>query len=46
MNRIIRSGLAAGIIIVFSLGAFVPAFGLEPPTREQIERYKLDGTLA
>ncbi len=46
MKLIIRAGLAAGIIFVFSLGTFVPAFGLEPPTREQIERYRLDGTLA
>lgn len=46
MKPIIRAGLAAGVIFVFSLVSFVPAFALEPPTREQIERYKLDGTLA
>jgi M6 family metalloprotease-like protein len=46
MKPIIRAGLAAGIIFVFSLVSFVPAFALEPPTRGQIERYKLDGTLA
>ena len=46
MKTIVRAGLAAGIILVFSIGTFVPAFALEPPTRAQIERYKLDGTLA
>jgi len=46
MKPIIRAGLAAGVIFVFSLVSFVPAFALEPPAREQIERYKLDGTLA
>jgi M6 family metalloprotease-like protein len=46
MKPIIRAGLAVGVIFVFSLVSVVPAFALEPPTREQIERYKLDGTLA
>jgi M6 family metalloprotease-like protein len=46
MKTIVRAGLAAGVIFVFFLVGFVPAFALEPPTRAQIERYKLDGTLA
>ncbi|MBE3125916.1 MAG: M6 family metalloprotease domain-containing protein [Acidobacteria bacterium] len=46
MKPIVRAGLAAGVIFVFFLVGFAPAFALEPPTREQIERYKLDGTLA
>ncbi len=38
---------AAGTIAAFVLLAGVcTAFALEPPTREQIERYKKDGTLA
>jgi len=46
MKPIIRAGLAVGVIFVLFLVSVVPAFALEPPTREQIERYKFDGTLA
>jgi M6 family metalloprotease-like protein len=46
MNRLIRSSFAAGIIIAVMFAGLGAAFALEPPTREQIERYKLDGTLA
>ena len=46
MNRIIRAGLAAGIIISVLFIGFSAALALERPTREQIERYRLDGTLA
>jgi len=46
MNRIIRAGLAAGIIISVLFVGLGAALALERPTREQIERYKLDGTLA
>ncbi len=46
MKPIVRAGLAAGVTFVLFLVGFAPAFALEPPTREQIERYKLDGTLA
>lgn len=46
MKPIVRAGQAAGIIFVFFLVGFAPAFALEPPTREQVERYRLDGTLA
>jgi M6 family metalloprotease-like protein len=46
MKPIVRAGLAAGVTFVLFLVGFAPAFALEPPTREQIERYKLDGTMA
>lgn len=46
MSRIIRSGLAVGIVISVLFVGLGAALALEPPTREQIERYKLDGTLA
>ncbi len=36
------AGIAASILLLTS----ALAFALEPPTREQIERYRLDGTLA
>jgi M6 family metalloprotease-like protein len=46
MKPIVRAGLTAGVIFVLFLVGLAPAFALEPPTRAQIERYKLDGTLA
>jgi M6 family metalloprotease-like protein len=46
MNRVIRTGRAAGIIISVLLVGLGAALALEPPTREQIERYRFDGTLA
>jgi M6 family metalloprotease-like protein len=46
MKPLLRAGLAAGIVLVFVLANVLPAPALEPPTKEQIERYKLDGTLA
>lgn len=46
MNRLIRSSFAAGIIIAVMFAGLGAVFALEPPTREQIERYRLDGTLA
>jgi M6 family metalloprotease-like protein len=45
MKPVLRTGLAAGIIIAFSLVSLLPSLALEPPTKEQIARYKLDGTL-
>jgi M6 family metalloprotease-like protein len=45
MKPVLRTGLAAGIVIAFSLVSLLPALALEPPTKEQIARYKLDGTL-
>lgn len=45
MKPIIRAGLAAGIIISVLFVGLGAALALERPTREQIERYKLDGTL-
>ncbi|MGZ7046193.1 MAG: hypothetical protein ACXVJK_07710, partial [Candidatus Aminicenantales bacterium] len=41
-----RTPVAAGIAASILLLAGALAFALEPPTREQIERYRLDGTLA
>jgi M6 family metalloprotease-like protein len=46
MNRIIRSGLAAGIVISVLFVGLGAALALERPTREQMERYRFDGTLA
>ena len=46
MKRVIRAGLAAGIILSVLFVGLGAALALERPTREQIERYKLDGTLA
>jgi M6 family metalloprotease-like protein len=40
------SALPATVVASILLFAFSLAFALEPPTREQIERYRLDGTLA
>lgn len=46
MKPIVRAGLAAGIIFAVLVAIVSPAMALEPPTREQLARYKLDGTLA
>ena len=46
MKAIVRAGLAAGIVFAFLISGVLPTFALERPTREQLERYKLDGTLA
>ena len=46
VKPIIRAGLAAGIIFAVLFSSLLTAFALEPPTREQVERYRLDGTLA
>jgi len=40
------AALPATVAASILLMAFSLAFALEPPTREQIERYRLDGTLA
>ena len=40
-----KAFLAATALALFVAG-LVPAEALEPPTKEQIERYRLDGTLA
>ncbi|HVP90367.1 MAG TPA: M6 family metalloprotease domain-containing protein [Terriglobales bacterium] len=45
----IRSGTAralARVATVLLLVAFSAAFALEPPTKEQLERYRRDGTMA
>jgi M6 family metalloprotease-like protein len=46
MKAAVRAGLAAGILVSFLLSSLLPVLALERPTKEQIERYKLDGTLA
>jgi len=46
IKPIVRAGLAAGVVLTFLFSSVLPALALERPTREQIERYKLDGTLA
>jgi M6 family metalloprotease-like protein len=45
MKNTHRIFFAGGIVIAFLLLALLPALALEPPTREQIARYRLDGTL-
>ena len=46
MTRASRSGLVAATVIALFVAGLVPASALEPPTKEQLERYRLDGTLA
>jgi M6 family metalloprotease-like protein len=46
MRHIHRSGLLAAAVLAFFAAGIVPARANEPPTREQIERYRRDGTLA
>lgn len=46
MKPFVRANFTAGIIVAFILIGLLPVLALEPPTKEQIERYKLDGTLA
>jgi M6 family metalloprotease-like protein len=45
MKHRARSIFVAAIALALFVIALVPASGLEPPTKEQIARYKLDGTL-
>jgi M6 family metalloprotease-like protein len=41
-----RPALIASIAAAVLAAGLLPAFGLEPPTKEQIARYKAEGTLA
>lgn len=41
-----RTILVAAIALAIFTAGLLPGLGLEPPTKEQIERYRLDGTLA
>jgi hypothetical protein len=41
-----RTVLAAAVALAFFTAGLVPAEALEPPTKEQIARYRLDGTWA
>jgi M6 family metalloprotease-like protein len=46
MTRAHRTVLTAAVALTFFMAGLVPVMALEPPTKEQIARYKLDGTLA
>ena len=46
MKIIARTGLAAGLLCAAAVLTCLPAFALEPPTKEQLARYRLEGTLA
>jgi M6 family metalloprotease-like protein len=46
MNRLRRAARPAGIAVSVLVAGLSLVFALEPPTREQIDRYKRDGTLA
>jgi M6 family metalloprotease-like protein len=41
-----RTVLTAAIFLAIFTAGFLTGLGMEPPTKAQIERYKLDGTLA
>jgi M6 family metalloprotease-like protein len=41
-----RTVLAAAVALAIFTAGLLPGLGMEPPTKEQIQRYKLDGTLA
>ncbi|HMA53170.1 MAG TPA: M6 family metalloprotease domain-containing protein [Acidobacteriota bacterium] len=46
MAQTFRPRLAAMLAAAFFITGVLPGLALEPPTKEQIARYKLDGTLA
>jgi len=46
MTHFQRAAFAAAVVLAIFAAGLVPARALEPPTKEQIARYKLDGTLA
>ena len=46
MKPFTRILAAAGILAAAAFSLCPPARGLEPPTKEQLARYRLDGTLA
>jgi M6 family metalloprotease-like protein len=46
MNHIARICPAAGLLCAVVVATCLPVLALEPPTKEQLARYKLDGTLA
>ena len=41
-----RTVLAAAVALAIFAAGLLPGLSMEPPTKEQIQRYKLDGTLA
>ena len=46
MAQTFRPRLAAVLMAAFFVAGLLPGLALEPPTKEQIARYKLDGTMA
>jgi M6 family metalloprotease-like protein len=46
MTETRKTVLRAGAVLALFVAGLIPAAALEPPTKEQIERYRLDGTLA
>ena len=46
MNKIRNTLVAAGIAAILLILGPASAFALEPPTPEQLQRYRMDGTLA
>jgi M6 family metalloprotease-like protein len=46
MNHFRRTAASAGIALSILVAGLSLLFALEPPTKEQIERYRRDGTLA
>ncbi len=46
MTHAQRTAFAAAVALMVLVAGLVPALALEPPTKEQLARYRLDGTLA
>ena len=46
MTHTQRAAFAAAVALTIFVAGLVPVTALEPPTKEQIARYRLDGTLA
>ena len=46
MTQAFRPRFAAMLVAAFFVAGLLPGLALEPPTKEQIARYKLDGTMA
>ncbi|MGZ5554759.1 MAG: M6 family metalloprotease domain-containing protein [Candidatus Aminicenantales bacterium] len=46
MAHTLRPRFPATLLLAFFIAGLLPGLALEPPTKEQIARYKLDGTLA
>ncbi len=46
MTKAFKPRAVAVTVVAFLLAGLLPALALEPPTKEQIARYKLDGSMA